>query len=72
MEDTMSQTFSLVCHETKKRVWVGQGLNKMTVFYSGKQETMEKLKKFLQDHYEKDIVLLCDDTNDDIMDYEEV
>jgi len=69
----MSQTFSLVCHETRKRVWVGQGWGKMTTFYSGVPSTMDSLKDFLADHEGKALVLLCNDTTtDEIYDYEEV
>ena len=67
----MSQTFSLVCHETQKRVWVGQGWGEMTVFYSGDSGTMDALGSFLQHHEGKQLVVLCDDKNDYILEYGE-
>ena len=63
----MSQTFSLVCEETKQKVWVGQGWGEMTVFYSGDPRTMEQLGKFLRDHEGMALRLLCEDTHDDML-----
>lgn len=57
----MSQTFSLVCPSTQKRIWLGQGWGEMTNLYSGQQETMEALKRFLNDHIEKPVYFVCDD-----------
>lgn len=67
----MSQTFSLICDETEKRVWIGQGWGQMDVFYTGEPHTMESLKRFLNEHIDKPIRFLCDDKNDRIFDYEE-
>ena len=67
----MSQTFSLVCHETKKRVWIGQGWGGMAVLYSGEQETMDALKKFLNDHLMDRLQFVCDDENDFVFNYDE-
>ena len=66
----MSQTFDLVCHETKKRIWIGQGWGKMTNFYTGEKITMESLKQFFNDHMYKDIQFVCSDASDDIHEYE--
>lgn len=68
----MSQTYSLVCHETRKRIWVGQGWGKMSVFYSGEPETMEALGMFLREHEGIPLVLLCNDIHEDVLDYEDV
>lgn len=57
----MSQTFALVCHETKQKIWVGQGWNAMTTFYSGMPEVMVRLARFLEATRGKPLVLLCDD-----------
>lgn len=65
----MSQTFSLVCEETKQKVWVGQGWGKMTTFYSGELEIMARLGEFLRDHEGKSLRLLCDDTHDILTGY---
>jgi len=67
----MSHTYSLVCHETKKKIWIGQGWSGMTTFYSGSAETMEKLRRFLCDHYGKNIVFLCDIENETFCEYKE-
>lgn len=61
----MSQTFSLVCRETKCRVWLGQGWGKMETLYSGKQLTMEALKQFLNDHIGKQLEFVCDEADFD-------
>ena len=67
----MSQTFSLVCHETKKRIWIGQGWGTMTSFYSGEPKTMKRLKRFLNAHRGKGLVFLCTDDDDSVVNYHE-
>lgn len=67
----MSQTFSIVCHETKQKVWVGQGWGLMTNFYRGDPKTMERLGDFLRTHEGKPLFLLCDDSNDMFCGYQE-
>ena len=66
----MSQTFYLVCHETKKRIWIGQGWGEMTTLYTGEKVTMESLRQFLNDHMYKNIQFVCSDSSDDIHEYE--
>lgn len=50
----MSQSFDLVCDETRKLIWIGQGPlppnTEMTVLYSGEPRTMEALRRFLNEH----------------------
>ena len=70
--EPMSYSFALVCHETKKRVWIGQGWGEMRTLYSGEEKTMESLKKFLNDHINKPLEFLCSSQTDDIFDYERV
>lgn len=55
----MSYTFRLVCKETGKSIWIGQGRSSdiMSVFYSDQPETMRNLARFLRDHYGKALVL---------------
>ena len=65
----MSQHLSLVCKETKQRIWIGQGMGEMSVFYHNEPELMKKLQTFLNDHRDKDIVFLCNDQNDYVYDY---
>ncbi len=67
----MSQTFSLVCHETRQTIWVGQGWRSMTSFYWGQPSVMRRLHRFLEHTRGKPLVLLCDHERDDIADYEE-
>jgi len=68
----MSATFSLVCHETRQTIWIGQGyVDDMEAFYSGDEETMTRLRRFLQATMGKPLVLLCDDVHDEIAEYEE-
>lgn len=59
----MSQTFSLVCHETKQALWIGQGHGgALEVLYSGEPKTMLQLRAFLQATRGKPLFLQCDDT----------
>jgi len=57
----MSQTFRLVCHETKQKIWIGQGQN-LICFYSGEPETMARLGRFLAATLGKSLVVLNDTT----------
>lgn len=68
----MSQTFELVCHETRQKIWIGQGHGAMTGFYTKKPEVMERLRRFLVATKGKNLVLMCTDTDDgDWGDYDE-
>lgn len=59
----MSQTFSLVCHKTKQKLWLGQGHNgAMNTFFSGDPETMSRLGRFLEATRGSSLNLVCDDT----------
>jgi hypothetical protein len=70
--DKMSQTFSIVCHETKRRVWVGQGWGKMQALYSDDKEAMANLRAFLNDHIGRPLEFVCDDRqSDDVASYEQ-
>lgn len=59
----MSLTFSLVCHETKQKIWVGQGRDqaRMSNFYAAQPEVIARLGRFLEATRGKPLVLLCDD-----------
>jgi|688.fasta_scaffold311085_2 hypothetical protein len=58
----MSQTFSLVCHEKRKRVWIGQGSNGlMSSFYSGDPAAMAALHRFILETAGLPIELFCND-----------
>ncbi len=59
----MSYTYTLVCHELKIGIWVGQGWDRMTNFYSGMPEKMEKLGRFLEATRGKSLELVCDETS---------
>lgn len=68
----MSQTFELVCHETRQKIWIGQGRGEMTSFYTGEPETMRRLRRFFVATKGKPLVLMCTDTEDgDWHEYEE-
>lgn len=68
----MSQTFSLVCHETRQRLWIGQGWGTMESFYKSHADVMKKLHEFLNATSGKPLYLVCDDTApDDYFNYEE-
>lgn len=57
----MSQTFSLVCHETRQALWVGQGREGVMTSLYGSGEHLERLADFLRQTSGKPLVLLCDD-----------
>jgi hypothetical protein len=68
----MSQTFELVCHGTKQKIWIGQGWGEMSVFYSGMPDVMERLRRFFVATKGLPLVLLCTDTEEgDWCEYEE-
>ena len=58
----MSQTFALVCKEAKLKIWVGQGWDTMTNYYSSMPEVMQRLGRFLEATRGKPLALMCDDT----------
>ncbi len=66
----MSDTFYLVCDETKKKLWIGQGWGSMTNFYSGEKETMELLKRFLNEHISPKTIRFTSYHDDEVMEYE--
>jgi hypothetical protein len=67
----MSQTFSLVCHETKQLLWIGQGhRGAMTNFYAGDPETMSRLGRFLEITRGKALVVVCNDTDGYDLEYQ--
>ena len=67
----MSNTFSLVCDETKQKLWVGQGWEGMTTFYSGTPDVMQRLGRFLEATRGKALRIRCDDADETHGDYEE-
>jgi hypothetical protein len=56
----MSDTYSIVCHETKQALWIGQGRGSMSCFYSGEPETMQRLGLFLKATMGKALVVMND------------
>jgi hypothetical protein len=65
----MSQTHSIVCHETKEMLWIGQGNGWLATFYTGEPETMEALRWFLVKNGEHALNLVCCDTDEACVDY---
>lgn len=60
----MSNTFTLVCDETKLYLWVGQGHgHDMTNLYDGGKYS-DNLRRFLNHHLGKSIRLICDLSED--------
>lgn len=69
----MSNTYHLVCDETKERVWVGQGWGEMTSLYSGELKTMEALKIFLNgNHSPRVLRFVCSGADDEFYSYKEI
>lgn len=62
----MSQTFSLICRETKQKIWIGQGWGEMTGFYTGEPETMARLRRFLNATRGKALEFVMNDQTDEI------
>ena len=46
----MSEALSIYCRSCKKHLWVGQAGISGDTFYSGEQQIMKELKKFLFTH----------------------
>ena len=59
----------LVCPETKQGVWIGQGNGGMKSLYSGEEETMEFLRRFLVETQGKELKLI-DEYDDTWADYD--
>lgn len=67
----MSRTFELVCHETRQRLWIGQGREEMTKLYTS-PPAAERLRSFLAATKGKPFVLMCSDTDyGDWIDYDD-
>lgn len=67
----MSATFALVCHETQKRVWIGQGIGNMSNFYWAMPSVMNALAEFLRDHKDLPLFFVCQDHHDEVFAYED-
>jgi hypothetical protein len=67
----MSSSFSLVCRETKQKIWIGQGFGKAESLYSGEPQTMANLRLFLNEHANKPIEFVNTDFDDQSQSYEE-
>jgi hypothetical protein len=60
----MSRTYSLVCHATNQKIWIGQGPypeKGMSSFYTGEPSTMERLGRFLEATRGQLLILLDDE-----------
>jgi len=68
----MSLTFSILCRETNKYLWIGQGhCGEMTNFYTGEPATMERLRRFLNEHKGKHLEFICNDHDEKYGNYDE-
>ena len=65
----MSQTHSIVCHETKEKLWIGQGNGGMSCFYTSEPETMEALRWFFDKNRKHALNMVCNDTDEACVDY---
>jgi hypothetical protein len=65
----MFHTFSLVCHETHTRIWIGQGWDVMTCFFGGDEQVRQDLRRFLVDHMGKPLMVVCDDLDVEMLKY---
>ena len=64
----MSDTYDLVCHDCRKRIWIGQSGNPL---YYGAQKLMDILCDFLIDH-QGHYLGYVNTTVIDVYDYDEV
>jgi len=68
----MSSTYSIICRETKQRVWIGQGdRNSMSSFYSGDPKIMSNLAGFLNATIGKSLEFVRNDVNEFVYDFQE-
>ena len=58
----MSNSYSLVCHETKVKMWIGQGWKECDCLYVGNKQTDDVFLKFLNDNRGKPLYFI--DNND--------
>jgi hypothetical protein len=65
----MSQTHSIVCHETKEKLRIGQGTEGMGIFYTGESETMEAMRWFLDKNRKHALNMVGCDTGEICVDY---
>lgn len=64
----MSTTYSLICHETKQTLWIGQGTKaEMTSLYNT-SEHIDHLKRFINATAGKQLVFTRDDDFNDFDD----
>ncbi len=62
----MSRTYSIVCEETKQKLWIGQGrAGDPFYLYTGDAEVMKKLSLFLRDTIGKKLEVIDDEGIDD-------
>jgi hypothetical protein len=58
----MSRTFSLVCEETKQKLWIGQGRSDNPFYlYTGDAEVMKKLSLFFRETIGKNLEVMDDE-----------
>jgi hypothetical protein len=68
----MSQTYSIICRETKQRVWIGQGDKENIIsYYYGSPVVMENLLGLLNSTIGKKLEAVCNNTNEEVYDFEE-
>ena len=66
----MSTSYKLVCDETHEGVWIGQGNGGLKVIYSGEEDTMIRLRRFLNETQGKSLRLI-DEFDDHFSEYKE-
>ena len=60
----MGNTYSIHCIETKKKLWIAG----KSYIYSGDPIVMDKLKRFLFEHRDKNLIFTLDGVDDNELD----
>jgi hypothetical protein len=61
----MSYLWKMVCHETKKEVFIGQGYREMSNFWTTEKEDMDRFRRFLLAHAGKPLEFVGQDWLDE-------
>jgi len=68
----MSRTYSIVCHDCRKRLWAGQGWPKTKPYIYKDEKYIKALEDFLFNHQQHKLEFGDDEYLNGIDDYEEV
>jgi len=67
----MSNSYSLVCHETKVKMWIGQGWKECDVLYVGDKKTIDIFLNFLNDNRGKPLYFIDNNDDESVLEYKD-